>query len=356
MITETLLCLASLYMVQGEFSTYPSIYWNPWNPIFACDDPTINVRIGDTINFLCPTDEYKFYIPPSTDANNMYENLWFLDNPQQFKSCNATGGRQLLRCDGGQNSRKHFTITFRDVVTSADAIEFEKGKTYYLIGTGHRTLEKLDDKVGGSCNNANVDGQFKLRLKIKVCRDNEKCDICKTDGCYYKSCNCTKWTTHRTVPTEDGGCVKVEKRTCHPYLDETSRIDYRETNTSSSQCASARQVEVGKQTGRELCAPVSDIFKVLFVISVAILFFVILFFLCHKRFCTNIKECYDAEFHHQDKHSQPLNSVKPAGGKENPGYRNSKRLSKHLPKIPSFRTNHNATKSSPTKVSTQEHL
>ena len=44
------------------------------------------------------------------------------------------GGRQLLRCDGGQNSRKHFTITFRDVVTSADAIEFEKGKTYYLIG------------------------------------------------------------------------------------------------------------------------------------------------------------------------------------------------------------------------------
>ena len=63
---------------------------------FACDDPTINVRIGDTINFLCPTDEYKFYIPPSTDANNMYENLWFLDNPQQFKSCNATGKTFLL--------------------------------------------------------------------------------------------------------------------------------------------------------------------------------------------------------------------------------------------------------------------
>jgi hypothetical protein len=340
-------------LVVGEYSTYPSIYWNPWNPIFACDDPTINVRIGDTINFLCPTDQYKFYIPPTTDVNNIYENLWFLDDEKQFDNCNATFGRQLLRCDGGQNSRKHYTISFRDVVTSANAIEFEKGKTYYLVGTGYRTLDKLDDRVGGSCNSVSVKDQFKLRLKIKVCKDDERCDICKTDGCYYQSCgrNCTPWVVHRSVPTTSGGCLKIETRTClYPYLDEKTKTEYRETNQSTSECVK-QIVEVGKQTGEILCDSSSDIFKVLFVISVAILFFLLLFFLCYKRCCVSSKEgSYDAEFNHQAKDAQALNGCNNPVGKTNPAYRNSTKLSIHLPKIPSFR--HTSNKS-PTKVPTQ---
>jgi len=337
MLTFLLLCVVTSSVV-GEFSTYPSIYWNPWNPIFACEDPTINVRIGDTINFLCPSDEYKFYVPPSTDVNVIHENLWFLnDQEDAYNSCNATGGRQLLRCDDQPNSAKYYTISFRDVPTSANALEFAKGKTYYLIGTGFRVVDELDSRVGGSCERTQGGGQFKLRLKIKVCDNDEQCDICKSEGCYYKDCKktCTPWSV-RSVLSSEGQCLKMETRECnHPFLQDKSRTEYRESNQSDAECNKST-AQIGQQRGERRCdSSSSQTFTVLFVISLVVIV-ALLLLLCYQRWCGRNKGVQqDAE--HQ---KEALNGVSP--GKTNIGYRNSTtKISFHLPKVQLFRSNSN---------------
>lgn len=59
-----------------------------------------------------------------------------------------------------------------------------------LEGTGFRSLSRLGDTVGGSCNTTDSVGQYKLRLTLYVCNQTEvtngKCGVCRTKGCYLK--------------------------------------------------------------------------------------------------------------------------------------------------------------------------
>jgi hypothetical protein len=52
---------------------------------------------------------------------------------------------------------------------------FERGKTYYFIGTGFRTKENLNSTVNGSCSSTDVTGKYKLKLEVYICKDDEKC-------------------------------------------------------------------------------------------------------------------------------------------------------------------------------------
>ena len=68
---------------------------------------------------------------------------------------------------------------------------FVKFNTFVsLEGTGFRSLSRLDDTVGGSCNTTDSVGQYKLQLTLYVCNQTEvttgKCDVCRTKGCYLK--------------------------------------------------------------------------------------------------------------------------------------------------------------------------
>ena len=59
--------------------------------------------------------------------------------------------------------------------------------SYQNVGTGFRYLRNLDNLVNGSCGDSGVKGQFRLRLKIHICKDDDKCNVCESDGCYYES-------------------------------------------------------------------------------------------------------------------------------------------------------------------------
>ena len=58
---------------------------------FSCDEPRINVRIGDKLNFVCPSDELTFYVP-STSVTLVHENLYLVGTDRiKYDQCNATG-------------------------------------------------------------------------------------------------------------------------------------------------------------------------------------------------------------------------------------------------------------------------
>ena len=218
--------LSFTWFESMEASVYPAVVWDHMNPLFGCDEPKINIRIGDIVNFVCPSDEFNFF-ESSSQLKLTYENLYYLgSNKEQFQTCNATGMKKILYCDGGNTNM--YTITFRDIQTSQDSLKFTKGETYYFIGTGFRSITNLNQTVGGSCNN----GENKLRLKIYICKDNEKdCDTCKTAGCYYKDCGnltCQPWASDGKIYKNSSQlCSEFQKRTCKNdfvgYNDEQVR-------------------------------------------------------------------------------------------------------------------------------------
>ena len=109
--------------------------------------------------------------------------------------CPNPGMKKILNCM--DNKATYTTLWFVDYAIEPDALTFEQGKTYYFIGTGFRSIENVNQTVNGSCSQTDVIGKHKLKLEVYVCRDSEKCEVCKSAGCYYRHCYCqwTGWTS-----------------------------------------------------------------------------------------------------------------------------------------------------------------
>lgn len=60
---------------------------------FACDEPTINVRYGDHINFFCPN--YDINPMATTKHEGFSENLYAVTDETQYKNCDASGKRKF---------------------------------------------------------------------------------------------------------------------------------------------------------------------------------------------------------------------------------------------------------------------
>ncbi|XP_057290550.1 uncharacterized protein LOC130613228 isoform X4 [Hydractinia symbiolongicarpus] len=234
--------------------TYPSIIWDPWNPLFACDVPKISVRLDDSINFNCPSKELQSFLQKGTTLSNVYENIYFIDtNKNMYDSCNATGGIMLLNCTYTNGDPSSKTLSFRQF-SFPGMPTFTAGKTHYIIGTGFRTKENLANMVGGSCSKSGAKGEHKLRLEIYVCTEDDiksgTCDSCKTTGCYYKGCgtvNCTNWSylngSNMIVDESGDRCSRLLSRTCSNVLTSTSTVEYKKEQTTCG-------IVTAKQTGK----------------------------------------------------------------------------------------------------------
>lgn len=239
------LLLSSLCLTFGYSSQdLPSIVVHSRNPVFACQDQTIHVKVDDKINFVCPTADYQAY----ANYQDTYENFYFLDEDKEaYDNCNATGGWKFLNCN--QKSRSHWLIVFRNIVFP-DQLQFFPGHTYYFIGTGFRTRENINNTIGGSCN-ATEDGRYPLKLKVYVCTReevlNNTCNVCLSEGCYYKGClqTCSDWVTISKIGAKK---MLVQRKQCNNTLTGASHEEYREiavncrewhtvsTNTSGNKC------------------------------------------------------------------------------------------------------------------------
>ena len=190
--------LIKLLLIQS-FATaqniLPSIIWDSANPVFRCEN-RIFANIGDIIEFRCAEDNIRFHTKVDIPQNKKMEKIKFLGtNKKLYDSCNSTKSKTILTCDN-KNKNKHFTLSIRDITTSANDINFKKGETYFFISTSYKTLENLNNEINGSCNIESSDHEFQLKMAISICKNEKMCPICRTNGCRYM--NYDKKCTHRS--------------------------------------------------------------------------------------------------------------------------------------------------------------
>ncbi|XP_066919830.1 uncharacterized protein [Clytia hemisphaerica] len=186
---------------------FPSIIWSPYNPLFSCEEPTLNVRVDDIVKFICPYYDVGFVQPEDSLDKPLYENMYLVkEDRNAFDQCDASGSgsdEQILKCDQLPSSANSNRLRFIKTQTFPGQMYYEEGKSYYFIGTGYRTAENVNNTIGGSCNTTENEFQYKLRLKVYICRQDEVCRTCNTAQCYSKECHCSPWVRNGFNVTDD---------------------------------------------------------------------------------------------------------------------------------------------------------
>lgn len=227
--TLTIICIFG-QLVNFSLCT-PQIFWDPYHPLFQCDDPILTVKSGDLMKFICPDVELSQN--PYPVQKELFESASLLnfDQEEDYKNCNASVRNGIVvNC---QASFKVFDHSVQEFTPKPTALKFIAGNTYYVVGTSFRSEIRLDDRIGGSCNTTDSPGSNKLRLKIRVCTLAEissgECVPCDTEACMYKDCktNCSSWTFTESF-VKDGKCYTKDERNCTKMLLNTVVTESRE--------------------------------------------------------------------------------------------------------------------------------
>ncbi|XP_066919831.1 uncharacterized protein [Clytia hemisphaerica] len=215
---------------------FPSIIWSPYNPLFSCEEPTLNVRVDDIVKFICPYYDVGFVQPEDSLDKPLYENMYLVkEDRNAFDQCDASGSgsdEQILKCDQLPSSANSNRLRFIKTQTFPGQMYYEEGKSYYFIGTGYRTAENVNNTIGGSCNTTENEFQYKLRLKVYICRQDEVCRTCNTAQCYSKgvTCpHCNPWSEIEKTPSADFTQLSLnETRWCRDGNDNKTEFKQRD--------------------------------------------------------------------------------------------------------------------------------
>jgi len=142
-------------------ATIPTnLYWNSTNPLFHQEEVVLEVNKDnhpwqyDQVNLICPSG------PNTTEKHIVYS-----VTREEWEGCEVgqTKPRIIAVCDQPKNFM-YFTITFRSFSPSPQQMEFQPGRSYYLMSTA--TKADLYSLTGGWCRSHN------MRLVFRVA-DNE---------------------------------------------------------------------------------------------------------------------------------------------------------------------------------------
>ena len=129
------------------------IEWNSSNKVFQNKPPVLNVRLGDTIDFLCPHSNQS-----SAEYNTLY-----LVSEIDFNLCLTNNYQALLRCNQPQASHPLiYTLSISKYLPYPNMPEFVDGRSYYFISTATGQRTGLDQTYDGLCRTKN------LRLIVDV--------------------------------------------------------------------------------------------------------------------------------------------------------------------------------------------
>ncbi|XP_067026868.1 uncharacterized protein [Acropora muricata] len=166
--------LASVY----SRDIYPSINWDPRNPIFKADGKNcgpgprqLKVRLNSQIYLVCPN------LPTvlqqrghAVQTSNMKENIWLLHNKTAFDECDmsqvqVTQKTDFFICD--DPTRLVFlSLLFLEHAAGKNEQTFVGGRTYYLIATSHGTQSSVNYLSGGHCNDTSKNVHMKIEVYV----------------------------------------------------------------------------------------------------------------------------------------------------------------------------------------------
>lgn len=124
------------------------IEWNSSNTFFLSNDSSIlNVRLGDTIDFLCP----RYNQSSSIEYNTLY-----LVSKIDFHLCLTENYQPLLICDQPQSSKRLlYTLSISKYLPYPNMPEFQDDNSYYFISTSNGEKTGINQKYDGLCRTKN---------------------------------------------------------------------------------------------------------------------------------------------------------------------------------------------------------
>ena len=221
---------------RGISHADPAILWQTWNPVYACDQQTLHVRMASFIRFWCPQNGHYLFIPPYSGYDFVFEELYFLgENKEKYDTCDFRNGHPLLKCKNFAHTRKLYNLALKNYSTHPGALKFQEGRSYYLIGTGSETIFKNNVFQSNKCVQSDTQ-RPRIRLKISICQKNKPCPSCSTEACRLRQCksSCSKWNQITSIKA-DKYCTKVQTRECfYPHLTQPNQTEYMKTKVKCS--------------------------------------------------------------------------------------------------------------------------
>jgi hypothetical protein len=119
------------------------IEWNSSNQFFQSKSAVLNVRLGDSIDFLCP----HYNQSSSVEYNTLY-----LVSEIDYNLCFTKNYQPLMRCDQPNNSeRLIYTLSISKYLPYPNLPEFVDGQSYYFISTSNGEKTGINQKYDGLC-------------------------------------------------------------------------------------------------------------------------------------------------------------------------------------------------------------
>lgn len=144
---------------QNRRRQHYQIEWNSSNTFFQSKPSVLNVRLGDTIDFLCPHHQQQ----SSSSAAAIEYNSLYLVSEIDYNLCFTEHYQPLIRCDQPYNSQRLiYTLSISKYLPYPSLPEFRDGQSYYFISTSNGDKTGVNQTYDGLCRTKN------LRLIVDV--------------------------------------------------------------------------------------------------------------------------------------------------------------------------------------------
>ena len=131
------------------------IEWTSSNKFFQSKTPVFNVRLGDTVDFLCP----HYNQSSSIEYNTLY-----LVSAIDYNLCLTKNYQPLIRCEQPYNSQPLiYTLSISKYLPYPNLPEFVDGHSYYFISTSTGEKTGINKKFDGLCRTNN----FRLIIDVQ---------------------------------------------------------------------------------------------------------------------------------------------------------------------------------------------
>ncbi|EFO99400.1 CRE-EFN-3 protein [Caenorhabditis remanei] len=143
----------SHFIVSAETRAYHDVIWNSrfFNENFKFTK--MHVRLGDQLTIVCPESYHQ-------GMNYEYAKLYWVSE-KEWEQCYTDRSQPFGVC-GDEDRTETIKLNFRSRNPIPGGMEFEVGKTYYLISTSTGEAYGINNVIGGLCT------EHQMRIAIEI--------------------------------------------------------------------------------------------------------------------------------------------------------------------------------------------
>lgn len=148
-----------LFLSECAARRLNDIYWNSSSTMFDISntDHVKKVNLLDRITILCPRPTQSLY-------NYEYSKLYIVSR-EGYDNCELRDEKQIGVCVTPKH-QSSISLVFRSFSPLLSSLQFQAGKSYYVISTSDGTTTGLNKSAGGLCLKKNMKLKFDINSEI----------------------------------------------------------------------------------------------------------------------------------------------------------------------------------------------